>query len=151
MSLTKLINIIETATESTLIKDVYFTHRYDKLEDNEKSQNPFLLCDVTGAEPLFTDASVFFDTWTVNTKIFLGDANNKSKGQLSKEELINIEEELDSIRTQLIYNIRENEEVNDYNVTVQTNFPMYNNGAVVWVLPFSIQLLNDNKYCNENC
>lgn len=151
MSLTKLINIIETAAEDTQIKAVYFSHRYDQLTDTEKTQDPFIWCDVTGADPLLTDSRALFDTWTVNTSIFLGDGTGRSKGQLTYQEITEIEKELDTIRTQLIYNISENEDVNDYNVNVQTNLPMRNNGDLIWFLSFNIQLLNDNKYCNENC
>ena len=149
MSYSKLINLIDTASQGTLINDVYYTHRYDKISDQERQKDPFMWVDITQGSTEFSESSVMFDTWSMNCKLFLGDGTGKSKGVLTKDEAIEIEKQLDYIRSQFTVNLRDNADIDTIEVTVNTNFPMFNNGAIVWVLDVTARILNDNDTCHE--
>jgi hypothetical protein len=147
MSWKSIISILQDASEDTLINQVIITDRYTRIEDKDKNKYPLLHCDITNIPFSFGQNGTMIKQYNVNMILFFGESTDKSKGQLSIDELNDINSQLDDIISNYLRNLYEDSNQNIFEINdIITSEPIRNNGAPAFNLSVDVTIIG-----NEEC
>lgn len=149
MSYNTLISTIKNSVDNTILRDVYFAHHYSKIEDKEKNEFPFMWVAIDSNQSSINTNESLVDNWSFRCMVFHNDSTGRSKGSLTKEEIQKLDDEIYDIISQFQYNLYQMDEVDGITMSSSTSVPIYNDGAVVWSVDTTMQIMNRSKYCRE--